>query len=204
MASCSVDKTIKVWDTSSGTELSTLNGHADEVISIALLPNGWLASGSGDKSIKVWNVEERKEVKTLRGHTDAIVSLAVLKNGNLVSYSHDDTIKIWNPYFAENNLLLTISGHGNTSSIIPIGLLSNDFLVTCSGDEDDELKGILQVWDPNDGELVKTLSHGLAYLWTVVVMSNDQVGIGSGDGTIQIIDLEDDSKTQNQRGSLQR
>ena len=48
MASCSADKTIKVWDTSSGTELSTLNGHADEVISIALLPNGWLASGSGD------------------------------------------------------------------------------------------------------------------------------------------------------------
>ena len=196
MASCSADKTIKLWDTSSGTELSTLNGSAFEVFSIALLPNGWLASGSSEATIKVWDLEESKEVKTLTGHTDAVVSLAVLKNGNLVSYSHDDTIKIWNPYLAENNLLLTISGHGNTSSIIPIGVLSNDFLVTCSGDEDDELKGILQVWDSNDGKLVKTLSHWLSSLWTVVVLSNDQVGIGSGDGTIKIIDLEDDSKTR--------
>ena len=196
MASCSADKTIKVWDTSSGIELSTLNGHVDRVLTIALLPNGWLASGSSDTTIKLWSLEERREVRTLRGHTKSVVSLAVLKNGNLVSYSKDDTIKIWNPYLAENNLLTTISGHGNTITILPIGVLSNDFLVTCFNAKDDKLNETLKVWDPNDGKLVKSLSHGLKALWTVVVLSNDQVGIGSGKGTIKIIDLEDESKTR--------
>ena len=33
-------------------------------------------------------------------------------------------------------------------------------------------------------------------VYALIVLSNDQVAIGSGDGKIKIIDLEDQSKTQ--------
>ena len=132
--------TIKVWDIASGKQLFTLQGHSNLIYSLALLANGWLASSSADKTIKLWDLEEEKEVKTLEGHTGGVVSVKALKNGNLVSYSHDDTMKLWDPYLSENNHLSTIKGHGNkhfTNSLF--GVLSNEFLVTCSFNDGDLL-----------------------------------------------------------------
>ena len=125
----------------------------------------------------------------------------MLNNGNLVSYSCDDTIKIWNPCTSDNNLLLTIKGHGNTSGyVIPIGILSNDFLVTCSRDLGDKEESSMRVWDSKDGRLFNSLPTGLRAVNALLVLSNDQVAIGTdpegGPGTIKIIDLEDDSKTR--------
>ena len=135
-------------------------------------------------------------MRTLQGHTRGVISLKVLKNGNLVSYSTDDTIKIWNPYLAESNLLLTISGHGNTKWIKPFGILPNDILVALSRDRDDLEDNILRVWNPNDGQLVKSLPTGLKAVLPVLALSNAQIAIGANSGTIKIIDLDDESKTR--------
>ena len=67
------------------------------VWSLAVLPNGHLASGSHDKTIKIWNPTDGIVIRTLSGHTDAVIELAVLPNGHLASGSEDKTIKIWNP-----------------------------------------------------------------------------------------------------------
>ena len=196
LSSCSDDKTIKVWDTASGKDLFALKAQTGVVCSMAILPNGWLASASNDKTIKLWDLEERREVRTLKGHTRAIVSLKVLNNGNLASYSIDDTIKIWNPYQAESNLLATISGHGNTKWILSFAILPNDSLATLSLNGDKTEESILRVWNPNDGQLVKSLSTGLWHVWPVLALSNDQIAIGTEYGTIKIIDLDDESKTR--------
>ena len=54
LASGSMDKTIKIWDTSSGTCIKTLKGHTHSVNSLCLLTDGTLASGSYDNTIKIW------------------------------------------------------------------------------------------------------------------------------------------------------
>ena len=50
----SADTTIGVWCTRSGGRLQTLRGHTDEVLTLALAPNGGLYSGSSDYTIRVW------------------------------------------------------------------------------------------------------------------------------------------------------
>jgi WD40 repeat protein len=54
LASGSVDKTIRIWDTVNGILLKILNGHTDYIHALAVLPNNTLASGSNDKTIKIW------------------------------------------------------------------------------------------------------------------------------------------------------
>ena len=182
---------IRVWDIPSGKELFQLTGHTFCVNCLTILPNGWLASGSSDSTIKLWDLDKQKEVGTLEGHRSAVVSLQVLKNGHLVSYSTDDTLKIWDPRLEENNLLRTIKGHGNNSWDIPLfGVLSNDFLVTCSRDRRDEEECVLMVHDPTDGEKTKSISTGQKDASSLLVLSNDQVAIGFLNGSIKIFDLD--------------
>ena len=56
LASTPADKTIKIWDTSTGSIQQTLEGHSDRVTSVAFSHDSkLLASASGDKTVKIWD-----------------------------------------------------------------------------------------------------------------------------------------------------
>jgi WD40 repeat protein len=75
-------------------EIKTFSGHTNWVRSLAVLPDGFLASGSSDTKIKIWDTLKGIEIKTLSGHTNSVWSLAVLPDGSLASGSYDTKIKI--------------------------------------------------------------------------------------------------------------
>ena len=53
VASGSSDKTVKLWDVTSGECLQTLEGHSDIVHSVSFSPDGTkVASGSDDETVK--------------------------------------------------------------------------------------------------------------------------------------------------------
>lgn len=60
VAAGSLDKSIRVWDISTGLLVERLEGdvgHIDSVYSVAFAPNGRdLVSGSLDKTIKMWEL----------------------------------------------------------------------------------------------------------------------------------------------------
>ena len=74
VASGSRDNTVKIWQTWTGTCLSTLTGHSKIVTSVAWNKDGSkLASGSGDKSVRIWAVGSAGTFKcesSLSGHSD--------------------------------------------------------------------------------------------------------------------------------------
>jgi dynein assembly factor with WDR repeat domains 1 len=69
--------TSQVWDTQSGQELLTLEGHKNVVYAIAFNnPYGdKIITGSFDKTCKLWNAETGELYHTFRGHATEIVCL---------------------------------------------------------------------------------------------------------------------------------
>ena len=54
LVSGSVDRTIKIWNPTTGALIQTLTGHTYYVVALTVLQNGNLVSGSGDNTIKIW------------------------------------------------------------------------------------------------------------------------------------------------------
>ena len=68
--------------------------HGDQVLSLAVLADGRLASGGHDGKIKLWPKEGTGEPVVLT-HGGKVRSLAVLADGRLASGGGDGKIKLW-------------------------------------------------------------------------------------------------------------
>jgi WD40 repeat protein len=101
--SASDDKTLKVWDLSSGDQTKfglaerTLAGHSGVVMAVAVTPDGRRAiSASADKTLKVWDLSSGEAERTLAGHSGLVRAVAVTPDGRrAISASADRTLKVW-------------------------------------------------------------------------------------------------------------
>jgi WD40 repeat protein len=97
LASASRDKTVKIWDASSGACLQTIKGHSSIIYSVAFSHNSTrLASASDDRTVKVWDASGDTCLQTLEGHSDWVRSVVFSHDSTrLASASRDRTVKIW-------------------------------------------------------------------------------------------------------------
>jgi WD40 repeat protein len=69
LVSGSNDKTIIIWDITSGSCLSTLRAHSNWVRAVAWSPCGqWLASGGDDRMIFIYDANTFEVKSSLTGH----------------------------------------------------------------------------------------------------------------------------------------
>ena len=133
--SASWDKTLKIWDTETGTEVRTLTGHTGWVTAVAIAPDGRRAiSASWDNTLKIWDTETGREVRTLTGHSDWVEAVAIAPDGlKAISASWDNTLKIWDTQTGRE--VRTLTGHTslvNAVAIAPDGKIA----ISASGDKD--------------------------------------------------------------------
>ncbi len=97
LASGSRDKTIKVWDASTGVCLFTLVGHDNWLRGLTWHPGGkFLLSASDDKSLRVWDVAKRRCLKRLDAHAHFATSVDFHRGAPyVVTGSVDQTVKVW-------------------------------------------------------------------------------------------------------------
>ena len=188
IASTSWDKTVKLWDATSGQETLTLTGHTEPVECVAFSPDGTrIASGSWDKTVKLWDAATGKETATLRGHTGWVIRVAFSPEGTrIVSAGNvrDKTVKLWDA--ATGKATATLRTH---LPIVEIGAFSPDGTRIALASMD----GTVKFWDAATGKTTsKSISRRAASFVFNIAFSPDGTRIAVHDfdssGTVELRD----------------
>lgn len=104
MASCSDDKTIKIYDLRSNQLLQHYNAHKGSVNEVSFHPTGlYMASCSDDSKIKIWDLRKGKALFTLYSHTGAVNSVDFSFAGDYFATGGDDrNLLVWKSNFYDS------------------------------------------------------------------------------------------------------
>jgi WD40 repeat protein len=176
----SSDRTIKLWDISSGKLLQTFSRHSGSVWSVAVSPNGQrFASGSGDNTADVWDLATGKFLCTLAGHSGTVWSTAFSADSTTLATGSDDrTIRLWSMTTGkEFRQLLGHSGAVRAIAFSPDG----QYLISGSSDT------TIKVWDFRAGNVLRTLQGHSDRILTLAISPDGRLlASGSVDKTIKI------------------
>ncbi|MEO8499083.1 MAG: hypothetical protein ABI614_28800 [Planctomycetota bacterium] len=157
--------------------VAQLEGHSQDVIAVAFLPDGHFISGSRDNTIRVWQQPGHKLIRTLNNHTNEIHDIAVRPSSAeppfvLASSSADRTVRFWWP----------VAGRLMRFAKLPSPALDIEWtsdgtrLVAACAD------GHLRVIDPESVEITHDVEVGSAWLHTLAVAPDGASAFVGGTG----------------------
>ncbi len=95
------DQTARLWDTTNGQVLLTLEKHTAKVNSVAFSPDGkLLLTGASDGVAIVWNAANGQILRRLEGHRDMVMN---------IDHTSDGTIIVSDP--VTHQVLIELEGH---------------------------------------------------------------------------------------------
>jgi WD40 repeat protein len=187
IAGGSSDKTVMIWDTSSGFLRQTLAGESEAVYSISFEPNGKrIVSAGKDGVIAIRDTDSGQRV----GHPlrpemtygwdvlPSVLSLAVSPDGTAIVAGYADaTVKIWNE--GAGALVHVLNGHTDAVTSVTY---SADGRTIISGSVD----GTVRTWDAATGMPLRALKTSSAQISSVAISPDGRwiAAGGSGDAVL--------------------
>ena len=149
--SCSNDKTVKLWDITTGVEVRSFKGHKEGVHALDCSPDGSMVVSAGYKSIIfIHDLNTGKVLKKFNGQHNSVYELRFSPDGKyLLSAGMDKTMRLWDVKSAK--CLQTFRGHNDAVTVID---LSSDGKIALSAGINKEIK----LWDMETGQLIRTLN----------------------------------------------
>jgi WD40 repeat protein/predicted Ser/Thr protein kinase len=145
------------WQRLAHLEQRAFRGHAQEVVAVAVSPDGqYLASAGLDRSIKVWELATGRERLTIHGHDGPIFTVAFSTDGQrIITGSEDKTARVWD--FVTGREILRLEGHSRNVEVVAF---SSDDRRILTGDVDRTVR----LWDATTGvQLCSVSGHACAF-----------------------------------------
>jgi len=188
------DKTLKLWNVSSGAEIRTFQGHTASVRSVAFSHDGSYAlSGSDDNTLKLWEVSNGVEIRTFQGHTAYVRSVAFSHDDRYaLSGSDDGTLKLWE--VSSGAEIRTFQRHTNSVSSVA---LSPDGLYALSGSIDNTLK----LWEVSSGDEIRSFQGHTDFVRSVAFSPDGRYALsGSLDKTLKLWEVSSGAEIRTFQG----
>ena len=163
-------------------EIKKLEGHSDEVKSVAFAHDGQhIASGGLDNIVRIWDVATGKQEKQLPGHTKQIWSVAFHPNNrSVLSASWDTTVRLWD--IKSGNEVKRFP-HSIDVNCVAFARDGNTFL-SASDDKHAYL------WNTITGDQIRSYAGNTNFVYTVAFAPDGKhIATGGVDRTVRIFEL---------------
>jgi serine/threonine protein kinase/WD40 repeat protein len=169
IATASHDKTVKIWDATTGREMLTISGHSGAVRCVTFSPDNLrVASGSNDATVIISDVATGQELLTFKGHAGSVISVMYSADGRIIATnSKDSSAKVWDA--GTGTVMRTFDCKESSNvAVNPAGTLiatTGPPYATSTGPE------VVKIWNIGNGSLMRTefansgewAPHGLTF-----------------------------------------
>jgi WD40 repeat protein/tRNA A-37 threonylcarbamoyl transferase component Bud32 len=140
IVSASYDKTVRIWDTNSGDNVQTYQGHWDRVLAAAWSPDGNLVASTGnDGTIQIWDPLKVNLALTYREHTQPVLALSWSPDGKrIASVCEGKIVRVWDTITGQT--VYIHNGHNNR--VLTLGWSPDGKHIASAGEDK-----LVQVWN---------------------------------------------------------
>ncbi|KAJ3424435.1 u3 small nucleolar RNA-associated protein 15 [Anaeramoeba flamelloides] len=196
---CSDDKTAKIWDIPTETEIETFLGHQDYVrsgIQNSDQESLW-ATGSYDHKIKLWDqrISEKdgKNILTL-DHGSPVESIISLRSGGLLVSAGSNEIKIWD-VISGGKLVQTLDNHQKTVSVLTT--CRNGSRLLSAG-----LDQLVKVYDVTSFSILHTMKFPAPILSLDVSPNDTHIAVGMSNGQLAIRHRKEKEESEREKETV--
>jgi WD40 repeat protein len=183
VATCSDDKTVKIWNVLSSfnwTLITTYSQHSSDVRALEWLDNDTLASaGDLDQTIKLWSLTTGQTKRTIKKNQQ-VYSLKLLNTNIHLAAGVGYDITIYN--MNDGNLVSSLKGH--TDYVWDLVQISSDLLASSGGYNDKTVR----IWNLTTNTCKFILTGHDAGVFGLKQITQSIMASGSWDGTIKLWD----------------
>lgn len=183
LASGGGDKAIKLWNTATWEEISTLTGHSDPITAITFSPVEQTLISAASSTIKLWKLDTGDEITFAA--SDAPMSVSFNANGQFIaSGGSQGTLTLWS--LSTGQEVCNFTAH---PKLLGIGVgvysvaFSPDGRFFATGSFDREIK----LWNATTRDLISTFTGHSATIYCLAFSPDGAVlASGSADTTIRL------------------
>jgi WD40 repeat protein len=174
------DYIVRLWDSSTGTEVRRYAGHSGRIGTIAVSPDGrQMLTGSGDKTARLWDIVTGKTLRILR-HSKAVTSVTFSSDGQLAFTGGWDVVRVWQ---LTSGRRLKEAGRKSYGKFLAISAHSQKAVNEgCNG----------EIWDITRDEPLVEIVRPMKYCFKVAAFSADgtRILLGTADGVVLLVNSE--------------
>ncbi len=185
LASGSTDRTVKVWDITTGQFVETLQIETFHLHGVEFSHDGTtLFTGSSGGYISLWDIQQRRLRRKLEGHRHWVEGIARSPDGNtLASVGRGGALCVW----GANDGSLLYSVEAVDKELTRLGMYcvaySPDGSTLATGADDN----LVKIWNAKTGEVLRACAGHTAGVWAVAFLPDGaRLVSASKDGTLKL------------------
>ncbi|HVL12229.1 MAG TPA: WD40 repeat domain-containing protein [Gemmata sp.] len=175
------DKTLRVWEVTSGKQLRSFQGHMTGLTAVAVRGDGrQIASASEDGAVRVWDLNTEDDHRAMTDATDSLWAVAYSPDGKRVAAAGSDrTVRVYDPETGKLEAALA----GAKSPVTSLAFLADSNRLAAAGGDQ-----TVVVWDVGQKKVLKELAGHESAVLSLAVADDGKILSGSADKTVRAFD----------------